>query len=82
MMYASSGPLKCFESDDGEHKRVTCPHKKCNEVVEPGIGSMATNIEAECDAESSVLNNIEQYIQPEKKAQVDVENLGTSQPAG
>lgn len=43
---------------------------------------MATNTEAERDAESSVLNNIEQYIQPEKKAQVDVEKLGTSQTAG
>lgn len=79
MMYASSGPLKCFES---EHKLVTCHHKKCSEVVEPRIGSMATNTEAEHDAESSVLNNIEPYIQPEKKAQVDVENLGTSQTAG
>lgn len=33
---------------------------------EPEIGSMATNAEMESNAESSVLNNIEEYIQPEK----------------
>lgn len=50
--------------------------------IEPKVGSVVTNMEVVRGAESSGLNSTEEYIQPEKNAQVDVANLGSSQPMG
>lgn len=50
--------------------------------IEPKVGSVAANMEAVRGTESSCLNSAEEYIQPKKKAQVDVGNLGSSQPMG
>ena len=31
MVYASSGSVKCFECGDAGHKRISCPHRQCND---------------------------------------------------